>query len=98
MRTQVSDAACTMGQLRKYDLAMDQKASYEYDIQIYASDNLITYTGIVNYNVTLTNDQPVRLNFQGGLTEQTKPKANRGDRATRISWWFEEISQIQSSD
>ncbi len=67
----------TWAQRLQYDLAKDQKASYEYDIQIDSSANIISYTGIVNYSVTLANDQLVRLTFQGGLREQTKPKPNR---------------------
>jgi len=71
------DVECSLGQTLQYDLMKDQKASYEYDIQIDTSSNLITYTGIVNYDVTMVNDQFVRLRFQGGLIEQTKPNTNR---------------------
>lgn len=72
-----SNVECSQGQILQYDLMKDQKASFEYDIQIDTSSNLITYTGIVNYNVTMVNDQLIRLQFQGGLHEQSKPNANR---------------------
>ena len=67
-----------LAQQLKYDLANEQQASYDYDIQVDTSDSLIKYSGIVNYKVTLANDRLVRLSFQGGLVEQTKPKANQG--------------------
>jgi hypothetical protein len=70
-------ASKAWSQRLQYDLSKDQKAFYEYDIQIDTSANFVTYTGIVDYSVTMTNDQLVRLTFQGGLTEQTKPKPNR---------------------
>ncbi len=73
----VSHVECSLGQGLQYDLKKGQKASYEYDIQIDTSANLITYNGIVNYEVTMVNDQFIRLRFQGGLVEQTKPNTNR---------------------
>ncbi len=61
----------------QYDLAKDQSASYEYDIQIDNSTHWIQLTGIVNYQVTMEDSRLVRLKFEGGLSEQTKPKPNR---------------------
>ena len=89
----VIDGECSLGQTLQYDLMKDQKASYEYDIQIDTSSNLITYTGIVNYDVTMVNDQFVRLRFQGGLIEQTKPNTNREQDFGRS---FPRISTIPS--
>ena len=73
----VCNAACVWAQQLQYDFTKDQKASYEYDIQIDTSASLISYTGIVHYNVTLVNEQLVRLTFNGGLSEQTKSTTNR---------------------
>jgi len=70
-------ASSSLAQRMQYDVAKDQQASYEYDIQIDTSANTISYTGIVNYSVTFANEQLIRLKFQGGLREQTKPKPNR---------------------
>ena len=78
------DAGCALAQLLKYDLTKDQKASYEYDIQVDTSDSVISYTGIVNYSVTAVNEQLVRLAFTGGLTEQTKSTSNRETNFGRI--------------
>ena len=81
-----SMTSVSWAQRLQYDLEKDQKASYEYDIQIDTSANLISYSGIVNYNVSLASDQLVRLTFQGGLSEQTKPNPNRGaDNAVHFS-------------
>lgn len=70
-------AASSLAQHLQYDFAKDQKASYEYDIQVDTSGGLICYTGIVNYNVTAVSEQLVRLTFSGGLMEQTKANSNR---------------------
>ena len=78
------DAGCALAQLLKYDLTKDQKASYEYDIQVDTSDSVISYTGIVNYSVTAVNERLVRLAFTGGLTEQTKSASSRGSNFGRI--------------
>lgn len=89
-----SDVERSLGQTLQYDLMKDQKASYEYDIQIDTSSNLITYTGIVNYDVTMVNDQFVRLRFQGGLHEQTKPNPNREQDVGRSFPRFPNIPNI----
>ncbi len=70
------DVECSLGQTLQYDLMKDQKASYEYDIQIDTSSNLITYTGIVNYDVTMVNDQFVRLRFAKSIDLKPRAKWN----------------------
>lgn len=70
-------AKASHGQLLRYDLKQGQSASYEYDIQVDHATSIMKLSGIVRYQVTLANDQHVRLLFEGGLRESSNPHPQR---------------------
>jgi hypothetical protein len=67
----------------RYQLKQDQKISFEYNIQVDTSSDIISYTGMVNYHVLSVNNEIAKVNFQGGLNETLKPNPNRAADALR---------------
>ncbi|MEQ1830888.1 MAG: hypothetical protein ABL921_33385, partial [Pirellula sp.] len=62
------------GQSLRYAWTTGQKFSYEVDINVENDDRISMYRGVINYTVDAAKDQSLRLTYQGGLTETSKPK------------------------
>jgi len=57
-----------------YTLENGKKFSFEFEITVDMSDEIISYKGMTHYTVTAATEKQIRLTYQGGLAETNKRK------------------------
>jgi hypothetical protein len=57
-----------------YTLENGKKFSFEFEITVDMSDEIISYKGMTHYTVTAASEKQIRLTYQGGLLETIKRK------------------------
>lgn len=74
-------AAVAQAETLAYHWQQGQKFSYEFQIQVDAGDETISYNGMTHYTVKNSGPKQSNISYRGGLKEtKTSKRVNRGGR------------------